>query len=203
MTHVPLNTTSVQEQLEGCSRSVNNFAHGFIDETPDGMTKKITDPPAPMVTQAADIYLTAEGRCNYISEQGMACDTEITEHKYLSRHWFSNHAMKELEDIERGKLTMERALIVTTQAKIQIANKYRIYCWFKKCRHIRSKKFFVRHDSIVRHLRKCAKANNVSMSKDEANAWAHNRMELERQPRASIKWANRWEAAIWRIHHAS
>jgi len=168
------------------------------------------DPPAPIpqeypmpsmvVMTAEDIYLTEDGRCNYVSETGKECGEKIGRNKYGARHWLTKHAMKEVELIERGKLNMRRATIITTPEKMEMA---RVYCCFSQCRKRRPKTCFIRPDAVDRHLVQCAERYDMAMSRKDVKVWIRKNMELKRHtPKSTFEWQNCWEAAIWRIYQA-
>ena len=145
-----------------------------------------------------DINLNEDDRCNYVHQNGGVCDKKFPAPKDGARHWFTNHVMEEVKSIERGTLDMKRARILNTAAKLKTASKYKIYCPLTGCSRTRRNNFFVRQESIVRHLMQCGLRRNVTVSSTNAKMWAHANMELWRN---SLERGSCWETAVWKIHH--
>jgi len=152
---------------------------------------------APMnVTTASDIYRTEDGICRYIDENGVVCGN-----KAGARHWMETHVMEELKGIDQGRLYMAQAPTLRTEAKVEAARRYRVFCPIPGCVSTRCHRFFVRKDSIVRHMFGCS---DGYISKEQAKVWAGENMELGTQsPRFTTQWRDCWEAAIRKIYLAS
>ena len=174
------------KQLDGSTRHVNHVKRPVAEDT----------------LRPLDLILTEDGRCNYISPKGEACGrVRVKEDRYQARHWLTHHAMKELSQIECHKLDMSEATIINTEAKVNAAKKYKTRCPLS-CPHKRTRTAdsFVRHYCLVRHMVRCAKRQNIELSKINANKWARENMEVCRPSR---EFGSGYLAAVWRIHHAS
>jgi len=151
------------------------------------------------VTIASDIHLTEDGMYRYIAEDGSACGQHFAIKIAGARHWMTTHVMPELKRIDLGRLQMVQAPTLTTEAKVEAARSYRVFYPILGCPATQQHKFFIRKDNLVRHMTGCV---DPHMTKAAARVWEEENMELWNQSR-QVEYSNCWEAAIWRIHHAS
>jgi hypothetical protein len=125
----------------------------------------------------------------------------------IARHWFTHHAMKEMGCIEKKSLDMSQARIINSPARMSVAMKYIARRPFVFCGNATDPhRYFVRQDTLVRHMETCAKKENARRAKDDKilsdesilllSAWA-NRMQYDRSP-----FGSEYEAAVWSVHNA-
>ena len=149
------------------------------------------------IVRPIDLILTENGRCNYVSPDGKACDQpRVKADRDQARHWITRHLSKELKSIEADKRVMSKARIITTPAKMEVAKLYRTLCPVEGCE---CKTWFTRQCSLVRHMETCAEQHNIQLSRVEANELARDIMEVVCQP---SEFGNGYLGAVWRIHQA-
>jgi hypothetical protein len=102
---------------------------------------------------------------------GSHCDTWRCAAKQ-DRHWFTCHLINELKRIECNELMMMNAKIITTEARMRVATEYKTRCPFKFCKLTRSTGFFVREDTLARHVVHCAAKQGLDVHRDWALRWA-------------------------------
>jgi hypothetical protein len=144
-----------------------------------------------------DLIVTPDGVCTYVSPEGKRCAARQDRHQ--ARHWFTCHVIQELKQIESNKLMMMNARIITSEARMRVATEYKTRCPFIFCELTRSTGFFVREDTLARHMVHCADKKGLKVSRDWALWWAWENMEVLRN---SEEFGNGYLAAIWRIHRA-
>ena len=185
---MPPAATVVLEQLDASTRHVDH----------------VKQPAAEHILTPLDLILTEDDRCSYVSPEGEACGTKrVKESRYQARHWITCHAMEEVSQIERHHLDMAKAKIITTEQKMKTAIEYRTWCPLcLQTSHTKTgpQDFYVRDDSLVRHMVGCAKKRNVELSRTNANEWVRKNMGVFRPHR---EFRSGYLAAVWRIYHAS
>ena len=135
------------------------------------------------------LIMPQDGRCKYISPGGKPCQSQIKDKRSQARHWLNCHVMKEVRAIRSKKLDMSQASVVNTTARYEVAMEYATFC--PLCPETESKWFFVRPDSLIRHLRQCGYTN------DMATEWTQEHMVLYKDDQGQCF------AAIKRIYEAS
>ena len=80
-------------------------------------------PHPPEIQRPADFIPTEGGLCGYINPEGQMCLEDLTKknEKLVARHWFTCHAMREVQDILRKTFELEKARIINAEAKRQVA----------------------------------------------------------------------------------
>ncbi|KAF8466513.1 hypothetical protein JB92DRAFT_3135770 [Gautieria morchelliformis] len=158
-THVTSPATIALGQLEGSSRPVSHPAHATVPEAPSssrGHTRHSTHATSPII----DLILSGRGTCNYVPPNEEACGIQVTHTsaRHVGRHWFTCHAMKELQMIDEKSLDMSQARIINTPARMRIARTHALCCPFSFCRKLH--KHFLRSDSLYRHMKLCVENEN-------------------------------------------
>ena len=118
-TSVPPKMTGVLEQLGDASSRPDSDSEGSCAETPLQLVPKAAKyttlvRPFRKVMKPGDVYLTEDRRCN---QNGKMCGKVFPDPKDGARHWVTRHVIKEVRNIERGKLEMRKARILNTAAK--------------------------------------------------------------------------------------
>ena len=67
----------------------------------------------------------------------------------------ATHVMTELLRVDLGRLQMAQAPTLTTEAKVEAARSYRVFCPILGCPATQQHKFFIRKDNLVRHMTEC------------------------------------------------
>jgi hypothetical protein len=153
------------------------------------------------------MILAGDGTCNYVPTDGKACGEKMLRRRDAARHWFTTHAMKELELIESNGLDMGRATIIITEAKKREAGKYIVRCPLSFCKNaLKAEKYHLREESLIRHMNSCVKGENRTRAEDrqvsisDPQAWTRLNMQLFQYDREVFR--NEFEAAAWRIQNA-
>jgi hypothetical protein len=123
--------------------------------------------------------------------------------------------MKEVDCIEKKSLDMSQARIINNPAKMSVAMRYTARCPFVFCRNgTDPHRYFVRQDTLVRHMETCIKKENARRAQDDkilsdesilllstwANNWARSHMYLMQYDRSQF--GSEYEAAVWSVHRA-
>ncbi|KAF8489494.1 hypothetical protein JB92DRAFT_3148051 [Gautieria morchelliformis] len=143
------------------------------------------------------------GKCNYVSPEGELCGVSPRSgrNRDLAKHWLTCHAMRELEKIEYGHIEMSQATIITTQARMLVATRFRIRCPHSPCR--KPTCYYVRPEGLAEHLTTCSAGPDIpppsyELAKEFAHEWMAEMVQYDRG-----LFRNGYEAAVWKILHAS
>ena len=176
-------------QLFGLLPSIPNTP--MLEPTPS------PSPHPPEIQRPADFIPTEGGFCGYINPEGLMCLKNLTKQNEgsIARHWFTRHAMGEVQDILRKTLDLENASIITTEAKRRVAELYLVQCPLCKNPDV----LYVRNDSVIRHLtRTCPIGRCIQTT---AKNWTESNMELCKRM-GPVIFADMYETAAWRLYYA-
>jgi hypothetical protein len=204
--------TAALEEWDTSSRR-NHVAHGAVPEAPASsriLTRTRTRPHRrtyPYTASLEDMMLAGDGTCNYVPIDGKACGEKMLRRRDAARHWFTTHAMKELQLIDSSSLDMGRATIIKTDAKKRAAGKYIVRCPLSFCKNaLKAEKYHVREEPLIRHMKSCVRRENRTCPEDrqvsisDLKTWTRRNMQLFQYDREVFR--NEFEAAAWRIHNA-
>jgi hypothetical protein len=156
------------------------------------------------ITRPSHFILTKGKLCGYTSAEGKAClqDLSLKECKDVARHWFTCHAMREVKDILRNQLDLEKATIINTEARQLVAEMYLVRCPLQNCKSRDDPDaLFVRPDVVQRHMETASLHGGRSESKQNARMWTHTNMELLKKT-TPVLFSDKYETAAWRIYCA-
>ncbi|KAF8528654.1 hypothetical protein JB92DRAFT_3093081 [Gautieria morchelliformis] len=147
--------------------------------------------------------IARDGKCNYVSLEGVVCGETSSNHQNgdIAKHWLTRHAMWEMKRIEARQIEMSQATIINTEARMRVANRFRTHCPHPWCRNPTS--YYVRPEALTEHITTCRAGPDLPpRSREVAKQLARERLaEIVQYDRGLFR--NGYEAAVWRILHAS
>jgi hypothetical protein len=88
--------------------------------------------------------------------------------RVIARHWLTCHAMREIMWIEKKYLDMSQASVINSPARLRVARRYIARCPFDFCGNAADpQRYFVRQDSLVRHMEACVQQENAKRAEDD------------------------------------
>jgi hypothetical protein len=97
--------------------------------------------------------------CDFVDARGKRCGKVI---KYnFDRHWVTQHALKELDLVQKNKLAMQDAKIVKSSRARELIQRHRITCPLGCVDKDADPLRFSRREHLIRHLKRSCRESHT------------------------------------------